>query len=97
MKFPQFQDGSFKSNFKLGVYDYLSLLTTRSKIPALCSIYYSTNLLLPALFYRVTVGSLCVTSFVQIEQDPADDLQDHVLPAMDWCQRNLILRAQHLL
>lgn len=29
-KFPQFQDGSFASSFKLGVYDYMSLLTTRS-------------------------------------------------------------------
>ncbi|KAG6842307.1 hypothetical protein C0991_010595 [Blastosporella zonata] len=30
-KFPQFQDGSFSSNFKLGLFDYLSLLTNRSK------------------------------------------------------------------
>ncbi|KAF9533820.1 general substrate transporter [Crepidotus variabilis] len=29
IKFPQFQDGSFSSNFKLGFYDYLSLLTHR--------------------------------------------------------------------
>lgn len=29
MQFPQWQDGSFKSNFKLGVGAYLSLLTTR--------------------------------------------------------------------
>lgn len=31
MKYPQFQDGSFASSFKLGLYDYMSLLTTRSK------------------------------------------------------------------
>ncbi|RDB25793.1 MFS glucose transporter mfs1 [Hypsizygus marmoreus] len=29
-KFPQYQDGSFSSNFKLGFYDYLSLLTDRN-------------------------------------------------------------------
>ncbi|GLB40433.1 putative major facilitator superfamily, sugar transporter (TC 2.A.1.1) family protein [Lyophyllum shimeji] len=29
-KFPQYQDGSFASNFKLGFYDYLSLLTNRN-------------------------------------------------------------------
>ncbi|KAF7791690.1 hypothetical protein EIP86_002713 [Pleurotus ostreatoroseus] len=31
VKYPQFQDGSFMSNFKLGVHDYLSLVTSRSK------------------------------------------------------------------
>ena len=30
LKFPQFQDGSWSSNFKLGLYGYLSLLTTRT-------------------------------------------------------------------
>jgi sugar porter (SP) family MFS transporter len=30
MRFPQFQDGSFVSDFKLGLYDYMSLLTTRT-------------------------------------------------------------------
>ncbi|KAH8112642.1 general substrate transporter [Phellopilus nigrolimitatus] len=30
IKFPQFQDGSLASNFKLGVYDYLSLLRSRT-------------------------------------------------------------------
>ncbi|KAJ3478600.1 hypothetical protein NLI96_g9641 [Meripilus lineatus] len=30
VKYPQFQDGSFKSNFKLALYDYLSLITTRT-------------------------------------------------------------------
>ncbi|KAI0091226.1 general substrate transporter [Irpex rosettiformis] len=29
-KYPQFQDGSFVSSFKLGLYDYISLLTTRT-------------------------------------------------------------------
>lgn len=28
MMFPQFQDGSWKSNFKLGLYGYLSLIRT---------------------------------------------------------------------
>ncbi|PPQ64606.1 hypothetical protein CVT26_002004 [Gymnopilus dilepis] len=30
LKFPQYQDGSFSSNFKLGFYDYLSLITNRN-------------------------------------------------------------------
>ncbi|KAG6335664.1 hypothetical protein ID866_3422 [Astraeus odoratus] len=30
LNFPQFQDGSFSSNFKLGLYDYISLLKTRT-------------------------------------------------------------------
>jgi sugar porter (SP) family MFS transporter len=30
LHFPQYQDGSFASNFKLGFHDYLSLLTTKS-------------------------------------------------------------------
>ena len=30
IKFPQYQDGSFMSNFKLGFFDYLSLLRERS-------------------------------------------------------------------
>ncbi|KAG6873930.1 hypothetical protein C0995_008969 [Termitomyces sp. Mi166 len=29
-RFPDYQDGSFSSNFKLGLYDYLSLLTNRN-------------------------------------------------------------------
>ncbi len=34
LKYPQYQDGSFMSGFKLGFYDYLSLLTSRSKLYA---------------------------------------------------------------
>lgn len=30
MKFPQYQDGSFKSNFKLGLLDYISLFGNRA-------------------------------------------------------------------
>jgi len=30
IKFPEYQDGSFSSNFKLGFYDYLSLLRSRT-------------------------------------------------------------------
>ncbi|KAJ3532749.1 hypothetical protein NM688_g7379 [Phlebia brevispora] len=30
IKYPQFQDGSFASSFKLGVYDYMSLVTSRT-------------------------------------------------------------------
>ncbi|KAF8905105.1 general substrate transporter [Gymnopilus junonius] len=30
IKFPQYQDGSFSSNFKLGLYDYFSLITDRT-------------------------------------------------------------------
>lgn len=29
-KYPQYQDGSFKSNFMIGVYDYISLVTNKS-------------------------------------------------------------------
>ena len=29
-KFPQYQDGSFKSNFMIGFHDYMSLLTNKS-------------------------------------------------------------------
>lgn len=29
-KFPQYQDGSFKSNFMIGLYDYMSLVTNKS-------------------------------------------------------------------
>ena len=29
-KYPDYQDGSFKSRFKIGFYDYLSLVTNRS-------------------------------------------------------------------
>lgn len=29
-KYPQYQDGSFKSNFMIGVYDYTSLITNKS-------------------------------------------------------------------
>ena len=31
VNFPQYQDGSFASNFKLGLFAYMSLLTTRSE------------------------------------------------------------------
>ena len=30
IKYPDLQDGSFSSNFKLGLYEYTSLLTSRS-------------------------------------------------------------------
>jgi len=30
IRFPQYQDGSFSSNFKLGLYDYLSLITDKT-------------------------------------------------------------------
>lgn len=57
MKFPQFQDGSFSSNFKLGFYDYLSLLTNRSKHPAgHCSIDSVKN---SYLRVRSAVSSRC--------------------------------------
>jgi len=29
-KYPQYLDGSFKSNFMIGVYDYMSLVTNKS-------------------------------------------------------------------
>ena len=30
LKYPQYQDGSFSSNFKLAVFDYMSLITTKT-------------------------------------------------------------------
>jgi MFS family permease len=44
-RFPQYQDGSWSSNFLLGVHDYLSLLTTRSLLfrtmtATLCVVQY---------------------------------------------------------
>lgn len=38
VKFPQYQDDSFASGFKLGFYDYLSLLTSRSTSVCSCSL-----------------------------------------------------------
>lgn len=35
-KYPQYQDGSFSSNFKLGFYDYMSLLTSKSMLKRTC-------------------------------------------------------------
>ena len=34
-KFPQFQDGTFASDFKLGLHGYLSLFTSRSACRAM--------------------------------------------------------------
>lgn len=58
MNFPQFQDGTFISEFKLGLYSYLSLLTSRSTRTYVCLVaslicYYHT-----ALLYRALVGTL---------------------------------------
>ena len=35
IKYPQWQDGSFISSFKLGAADYLSLITSRSELSVL--------------------------------------------------------------
>lgn len=61
VKFPQYQDDSFASGFKLGLHEYLSLLTSKSTgflfaLSVVCPT--EPRLLLTALLYRVAVGSL---------------------------------------
>ena len=66
IKFPQYQDGSFSSNFKLGLHDYLSLLKSRSAFFMAIFLTSPDALFHPpsvALFMRVMVGSL--TMFFQ--------------------------------
>lgn len=53
-KFPQYQDGTFWSNFKLGFFDYLSLLTDRSLLIT-CSGYESTL----SCLSRFTLSGCC--------------------------------------
>ncbi|KAG6897046.1 hypothetical protein C0992_004455 [Termitomyces sp. T32_za158] len=57
-KFPDYQDGSFSSNFKLGLFDYLSLLTNRSGFQSYGPkpLYLSNDE--TDLLYRVAIGSL---------------------------------------
>lgn len=49
-KYPQLQDGSFKSNFKIGCLDYLSLITNKSLFKrtsvAVCTTVYDHDQLL---------------------------------------------------
>ena len=42
IRFPDLQDGSFKSNFKLGLYEYMSLLTTRCAFDILQRMFADT-------------------------------------------------------
>lgn len=58
IKFPQYQDGSFSSNFKLGFYDYLSLLTDRSEYCYFLPTKLMVSSIASDLLYRVAVGSL---------------------------------------
>lgn len=44
-RFPQYQDGTFWSNFKLGFFDYLSLLTDRSALATYSQHEYNLNFL----------------------------------------------------
>ena len=75
LRFPQYQDGSFKSNFKLAVFDYLSLLTTKSMLFFVpnhmkCSSYRN--------IFSPPIQDCC--------RHP-----HYVLPTMDWCQRHPLL------
>lgn len=64
INFPQFQDGTWKSNFKLGVYGYWSLLRSPSKYRNQRRFSQLTNTLSHiALLRRVAIGSL--TTFFQ--------------------------------
>jgi MFS family permease len=63
LKFPQYQDDSFISGFKLGFYEYLSLLTSKSKFSPFSSamsppIEPYLRFSCAALLYRVATGSL---------------------------------------
>ncbi|KAF5381949.1 hypothetical protein D9615_004356 [Tricholomella constricta] len=62
-KYPQYQDGSFSSNFKLGFYDYLSLLTDRTGINAI--LYYAPSIF-NALSLTGNAISLLATGVVGI-------------------------------
>ena len=55
-RFPQYQDGSFASNFQLGLYGYLSLLGEKSTCRDTAG--FLSSELCPALRFRVVVGSL---------------------------------------
>jgi len=48
-KFPQYQDGSWVSNFKLGVFDYMSLITTRT-------LFYRTAIGTLTMFFQQWTG-----------------------------------------
>ena len=65
LRFPQYQDGSFSSNVKLGFYGYLSLLRNRSTAYILTYPDEEIDLIyLTALLVRVAIGSL--TMFFQV-------------------------------
>ena len=75
LRFPQYQDGSFKSNFKLAVFDYLSLLTTKSML------FFVPNRMKCSSYRNI---------FSPPIQDCCRH-PHHVLPTMDWCQLHLLL------
>ncbi|KAF5342615.1 hypothetical protein D9611_001585 [Ephemerocybe angulata] len=75
LKFPQYQDGTFSSNFKLGFYDYLSLLRSKTGINAI--LYYA-----PSIFKDLSLEgnsiSLLATGVVGIVMFLA------TIPAIIW-------------
>ncbi|RXW21725.1 hypothetical protein EST38_g4122 [Candolleomyces aberdarensis] len=75
INFPQYQDGSFSSNFKLGFYDYLSLMKSRTGINAI--LYYA-----PSIFKELSLTdnsvSLLATGVVGIAMFIA------TIPAILW-------------
>ena len=95
-KFPQYQDGSWSSNFKLGFFDYMSLLTTRSEFWRFC---YDQPVELTHLqpYSFAPPSALC--TFIVMRYIRATALttpQDYVLPAMDWCQCHSVLCSLYL-
>ena len=62
LNFPQYQDGSFMSNFKLGLFDYISLIADRGECH-LQAYGLWADLLSPDLLKRTMVGTL--TMFFQ--------------------------------
>jgi hypothetical protein len=66
MRFPQYQDGTFWSNFKLGFFAYASLLqerSTQSQLKVVLRKYYLSLVQQTGLLYRVAIGTL--TMFFQ--------------------------------
>ncbi|GMG07332.1 unnamed protein product [Aspergillus oryzae] len=71
-KYPQYQDGSFKSRFMIGVHDYMSLITDKSLFKrTTVAVCYSRKLSLAIAdnFFRCTRWTLLIVHSPQIFKD----------------------------